>query len=302
MDRHVFAIGCTVLLLWASASPSPAQMFNSQQGQPTMLQPIQPQRGMTMPGMQGNQNPNNFWNGMPMMQPMQQQQQQVQAAGSGLGGRFGTTGRGVASARSPQATAAQNPGNPQAGSLSVMQMGRFLRGNRTAGDFVGSDAADASHFVGAEDSAATPLQPGAAAALGAAALGGAALGAAASRVQGGLPLLGQQLGAGLGGPAPRATMYEPRLRVDFAVPSLPPQQVQANLTDLLESCTELRRMGPIAVSLEGRTATLRGTVASERDRLLAQQLILFEPGISQVANELRVRSPAAGQSEGPAAP
>jgi osmotically-inducible protein OsmY len=84
-------------------------------------------------------------------------------------------------------------------------------------------------------------------------------------------------------------MYEPRLRVGFDVPQPVEGEVQAQLTNLLRSCPHLRQTSPIEVLLEGRTATLRGAVASERDRILAQQLILFEPGISQVKNELTVR-------------
>jgi hypothetical protein len=53
-----------------------------------------------------------------------------------------------------------------------------------------------------------------------------------------------------------------------------------------------RRVGRIAaldlegVSIEGRTAVLRGSVASDQARLLAEQLILLEPGIDSVRNEL----------------
>jgi hypothetical protein len=51
------------------------------------------------------------------------------------------------------------------------------------------------------------------------------------------------------------------------------------------------------VSVEGATATLRGEVASERDRTLAERLVLFEPGIDSVRNELKVRSPSKGPAE-----
>ena len=46
--------------------------------------------------------------------------------------------------------------------------------------------------------------------------------------------------------------------------------------------------GPMQISIAQRTATLRGAVASEYDRMLAEQLIRLEPGIRQVQNELTV--------------
>jgi len=42
-------------------------------------------------------------------------------------------------------------------------------------------------------------------------------------------------------------------------------------------------------SLAGTTAILRGTVASERERRVAQQLLLLEPGIHRVENLLEIR-------------
>ena len=45
---------------------------------------------------------------------------------------------------------------------------------------------------------------------------------------------------------------------------------------------------PLEVSLEGRTATLRGTVATRHDRALAEQLLLLEPSVARVKNELQV--------------
>ena len=96
---------------------------------------------------------------------------------------------------------------------------------------------------------------------------------------------------GTSGPAAPTKVYPPRLTVGFDYTPPAAAAVRQSLTQRLESCSGLRRLGPIEVSLEGRTATLRGKVASERDRTLAQSLLLFEPGISQVKNELAVGSP-----------
>jgi osmotically-inducible protein OsmY len=53
----------------------------------------------------------------------------------------------------------------------------------------------------------------------------------------------------------------------------------------------LSQLGPIQASLEGRTAVLRGTVASEADRQLAEGLAMLEPEVLAVRNELVVGSP-----------
>ena len=47
---------------------------------------------------------------------------------------------------------------------------------------------------------------------------------------------------------------------------------------------------PVEVTISNRTATLRGVVATANGRDLAVRLVLLEPGISRVKNELTVAS------------
>jgi len=209
---------------------------------------------------------------------------------------FGTTGTpGAAPQGYPGGVGQGFPGSTQGtvpgqtvgpGPGSVLTSGRFLRQNRAPGSFVGTDARDATHFVGghegnvaaASQSAVTAARPGLAGAVN------------------------RTLVSPAAGPAavPRAAMYQPRLEVGFNYGRPATKDVSSALAARLEACPELQRTGPIAVSLEGRTATLRGMVASERDRSLAQLLILFEPGISAVRNELTIPTPAAGPPNTPA--
>lgn len=56
----------------------------------------------------------------------------------------------------------------------------------------------------------------------------------------------------------------------------------------------------VRVTMEGRTAVLSGSVASERDRKLVEGLALLEPGISSVQNELVVLEGASRVEELPA--
>ena len=60
-------------------------------------------------------------------------------------------------------------------------------------------------------------------------------------------------------------------------------------------------MGPVNVSLVGQTAVLRGTVATEAERQLAEGVARLEPGVMAVRNELVVASEAPGLETLPAA-
>src|SRR5262245_39024837 len=59
----------------------------------------------------------------------------------------------------------------------------------------------------------------------------------------------------------------------------------------------LTKLGPIEATLEGTTAVLRGRVATEADRQLAEGLARLEPGVGAVRNELVVGSAAATTTE-----
>jgi osmotically-inducible protein OsmY len=55
---------------------------------------------------------------------------------------------------------------------------------------------------------------------------------------------------------------------------------------------------PLTVTMEGQTALLQGVVATPHDRDLAEQLVRLEPGVAEVANELRI-DPSTGATLGP---
>lgn len=74
------------------------------------------------------------------------------------------------------------------------------------------------------------------------------------------------------------------------------RQFEARLTKL----PGLGKQNSVLVSMEGRTAVLTGSVASERDRELVAGLALLEPGISAVRNELVVTEAASTGEELPA--
>ena len=171
--------------------------------------------------------------------------------------------------RNPLSRAAR-PGSEEVGTLQGNE--RFIRGNRRGGDFVGTDSQDRNDFVGSQQAPTSGQVRSAVSDLR------ERPGATANRSQ--RPYAGRSRG-----------MYAPQMRVGFKFTPRSPVAIHSALARRLNASAAIRPTSPIGVSLEGRTATLQGEVASERDRILAQQLALFEPGISAVRNELTVKAP-----------
>lgn len=149
---------------------------------------------------------------------------------------------------------------------------RFIRGNRGIRDFVGTDAADTPVFIGIQQgrsrgtirSAITNLRP-----------------SREPNVNQPQPLQ----------PGPNLP-YAPRLQLGFTPPEIAPSVVAVDITERLVDALALQRSDlqsdAIGVILQGRTAILVGEVASEHERLLAQQLTMLEAGVSEVQNELTI--------------
>lgn len=60
------------------------------------------------------------------------------------------------------------------------------------------------------------------------------------------------------------------------------------VAERLTKAMRLPAGAPVELSVRGDTVVLRGLVATPHDRALAEQLILLEPGVARVANELRI--------------
>jgi osmotically-inducible protein OsmY len=58
------------------------------------------------------------------------------------------------------------------------------------------------------------------------------------------------------------------------------------IATLLERTVQIKKLSPIRVEVRGETAILRGRVATQEDRQLAENLVRLEPGIWDVKNEL----------------
>ncbi len=157
---------------------------------------------------------------------------------------------------------------------------RFIRGNRAADDFVGIDSGDRAGFIGATGADNTgPIQSATTGALVRTTTGPAIN---RTRVR-----------------APAPYMYEARLRVGF---EFSPRSLPEHTTMVARRLMGVRTIDPassIEVKLEGSTATLAGFVGSDREKSLAGMLLMFEPGISSVKNDLVVRPPSTGPPQSP---
>lgn len=156
-----------------------------------------------------------------------------------------------------------------AGTLSGNE--RFLRQNRDFGDFVGLDLQEGpGEFVGLPD------------------------GSVPGRVRAAIEDLRIPPPPDVNRPRPPQPVrssslpYEPRLAVDFDFTRPPPADVEADLLRQLQDSPLAERLEGLQLSMEGRTAILQGTVASESDRSLAENWVRFEPGVEAVRNEVRV--------------
>ncbi len=151
---------------------------------------------------------------------------------------------------------------------------RFLREAREATDFVGAGAREGG-FVGGQSAVGeTEIR---------------------SAIEGDLvreavdPAINRQRNL----PQLPTGMYAPRLRLGFTPATIPLPAMEQAVTERLTMLETIRPTRPIEVSMAGRTATLHGAVGSEHEKRLAGLMLLFEPGISKVENELEVGPPSA---------
>jgi hypothetical protein len=87
---------------------------------------------------------------------------------------------------------------------------------------------------------------------------------------------------------PIATTYT----IGFDTPGVAPGTISTKLSAELNRSRSIGLGGGVNVQIEGKTAVLKGTVASDHDRDLAAKVAMLEPGVSQVKNELQVAGSA----------
>ncbi len=148
---------------------------------------------------------------------------------------------------------------------------RFLRDSREAGDFVGRRSSDEGGIVGARSS-------------------GEARETVRSAVDDNLQIdLGTDINqTNVPLMPPQFQLNAPRLKAGFLPRVRAGSEIDARLINRLRTRLPGDATNPIEVSVGEGEVLLRGEVASERDRRMAELLVGFEPGVRQVRNELQV--------------
>jgi hypothetical protein len=149
---------------------------------------------------------------------------------------------------------------------------RFVRGNRSRQDFVGTGRNDLTGFVGAGQALGVGRVPAASDSFRLEAI-------AAAKVNKPLPK------------QPAKGMYYPRLVLD-----LDSESVEANArTGVVAASPDVQRRvksaggKDVQVFVDGSTAILKGTVNSRRAAELIVNVLSFEPGIESVDNQITIQ-------------
>ncbi len=146
---------------------------------------------------------------------------------------------------------------------------RFVRGNRSRQDFVGSNRSDLNGFVGSGQAIGVGRVPSAVENL--------RIETTKTKINRPLP------------PQPAKGMYYPRLEIDFETTASQSERlVEGPASQDVSDRVAQFSGGNASVRMAGSTAILRGRVNSIRTSELLVQLLSFEPGIDRVKNELSI--------------
>lgn len=157
---------------------------------------------------------------------------------------------------------------------------RFVRGNRRSDDFVGANTKNRKDFVGASQAGRNSGSNS----FGDSNGPGSMLPGGAQQMQ--HQGQGRQGAQGMQQSMPSAIRVRSMLRLGFERVSPDMPRVTAVLSRRLADSPAIHARGPLQVELQGRTAVLRGVVATDHDRALAEQMARLEPGIEKVRNEI----------------
>jgi hypothetical protein len=181
---------------------------------------------------------------------------------------------------------------------------RYVRGNRTSADFVGADSGEARAVgVVQADGAGGGGRGGAGGAQSFTSLfssGGGRNGNVLSQLMSGQFNQGgnQRTRSSAGG----AAALRIPIRMDFSSTPIATSRFTGQFQKRLGKLPGLSTVGPIEILVEGETVVLRGVVASEGDRQLAEDLAKLEPEVGKVRNELTVQGEAGSSAAAQPAP
>jgi hypothetical protein len=218
---------------------------------------------------------------------------QGQSLSPGLGSAFGSGGQNSLTGISNGLTGI---GSGMTGQAGIGQSGTGIGQTRQPGDFIGvnSDQMTGRNFIGVGQVNGTP---GASPGMSGYGNGGmSGFGARNSSMMpngygSGSPYGNSQ--GGMYGNERGAVSIRTTLTVGFENPSANSRQFSSSLAQRLADLPAIHWRTPGQVEIQGRTAILRGVVATEHDRDLAARVVRLEAAIDQVQNQLTVASNSA---------
>jgi BON domain len=234
--------------------------------------------------------------------------------GMGSGGMGSSSGMGFGSSSGGMGFGSSS-GGMGFGSSSGGQSGfgfGTTQGNSQGGGFVGTTAQQASqNFVGAGQSLLNNQSGGYSSGMSGMSSMGGGMGMSGMSGMGGMGMSGMGGGMGgmggysqngrggqygMGGTSPQSNpAAQVRMQIAIAFPrarGVASSQVSTAFAGRLATLPALHWSSPPKVEMQGRTAVLRGTVATEHDRDLAERVARLEPTVSQVVNLLAVAGAA----------
>ena len=191
------------------------------------------------------------------------------------GGSSSTGSTGSTGGTSGGVTQGPTPGSQSNVATDAMANRQRFETTQVAGEFAGADAADTTNFLSRQTGTTRATNN---------------LNGLQNLFSQGLQQLNQQ--------SQRSTRPQIRvpLKMGFAPPPASLTRVQ-KFTGHLGKLPGIQFQGLPQIEMEDRTAVLRGVVASEEDRRLAEALAKMEPEVLAVRNELTVAAPAASTAE-----
>ena len=102
---------------------------------------------------------------------------------------------------------------------------------------------------------------------------------------------GQQYG-GRSGSMNRNTQVQPVYTLGFTAPKRDAGTVSVTLDSRLSNVARNNRLNAMQINVSEGIATVRGTVASEHDRKVVENMIRLQPGVTEIRNEIQIESSA----------
>jgi hypothetical protein len=109
---------------------------------------------------------------------------------------------------------------------------------------------------------------------------------------GGFGGMGRMGGFGFGNQNQNQSQNTLRFPYVIAFRTVPfvPQRVQVRAESRLTKLPGLSKFNQVSITMNKTTATLKGVVVSDRDKRFVEKLVLLEPGVKEIDNQLAVKA------------